>query len=1083
MLESTIVKEHAFLSEIIHISTKDAHNYDTLTNIAQKTYDFFNLCKISIIEFNSKETKVASSYNWNFKKYLNMSEETTPPDVATLPILKSCINSGKTAFVSYSNSEYTECKKYLDNNDAKSYFAIPSPNLEDKNYCVIYFRQHESEWSENENYILKIITQIFINIISQIQATKLSPDNIDENDFINQIYDIATFSSDKSNTIKQICETVLTTLDIDRVMIYRFNHSKELTYPDFIHLNPSISPEDSNTLNLSKECFYKLFESDFLYCHDTSILDAQHKSSLEKIHVLSYCIFPIYVDCNIMGYVVFDQITKVKQWTDKIINILKNVVRITSHELQKSEVEYELKSTISELGFIAHLNNIINDYFDKNVALDKALEMICNFFDADSNVIYVENKSFDLYHIWLRDWGGILAGTDITEHPLRNEIILSIWDNDVFACNDTNTLDEKYHEYFNYIDKRAFIAFKINTFGGRKGFLVINKQNPHTWTQKEISIIKTATASIEALWGHIEATKEQIHLLKEQETTKNLLTSRQSLELIFNTLQDVICVVDPTTCEVIFYNDSLHDYLTMTECANDKPCHAYLFNNSSECDNCPVKMLYNQIDSDDEIETLTRQTYIEDLSRWLFIRYSLTRWIDSRTVVFITMTDITSQKQQELKIRHLAYHDSLLGIPNRLQFSEDMMNHLSKGAYGAIIFFDIDNFKNVNDTFGHSYGDLLLESVCEFLYSLDIPNQYFYRFGGDEFLIILDSATDYEAAMFCDKLLTRFRKPWEFGGESQYYTASIGVAFYPEDGSTIDELVKNSDIAMFNSKSSGKNAVSYFSRELDDSFSERVKIEDCLRYTVLNSLDEFELLYQPIMNIVTNKCIGAEALLRWNSKELGLLTPNQFLPIAESLGLIVPLGAWVFETACKQLKEWQTTLSRDFKLNINVSNRQLQKNNFVDIVRESIENNGVSPRLIVVEVAECNDMNEVGAIHDELLELKDIGVSIAMDDFGTGYSSLSNIMDGAIDIIKIDRSFINNIATDKLQLTFVKSITNLSQVMRKKIFIEGVETKEQLDVLIDMGNVSIVQGYYYTKPLTVEAFEDWYVRYLEENEG
>ncbi len=556
-------------------------------------------------------------------------------------------------------------------------------------------------------------------------------------------------------------------------------------------------------------------------------------------------------------------------------------------------------------------------------------------------------------------------------------------------------------------------------------------------------------------------------MTKDGETSevKHFEESIRALEIVLSMQKDITCVVNADTHKIIYANESMKKVFSIN-------------NSIIEEDFCKVigeskDILSIMLQKHNNNEESSDEKYYDNISRWFKRYFMVTKWVDGSSVFIITMTDITELKKQEMKVMYMKYYDKVLDIQNRFKFALDMEGHLNNDTTGAVVYFDIDNFKNINDAYGYHSGDYLLKLVCEFLQTL-CPKDNIYRFGGDEFAVILNSDAEDVIQEFSEKLLSRFRLPWDFGEFSKYFTASIGVTRFPKDAVTVEEIIKNADIAMFRAKHNGKDSVFYFQNELNIDFNKRVKIEECLRQAINDKCREFELHYQPIVNIVTNQCVGAEALIRWYSRELGLVRPDEFVPIAEQFGLMIPIGEWVLEEACKKCKEWQRELNIAFKMHINVSNKQLQTPGFVNSVRKAIEKMGISANSIILEITEISDYRDAGAIHSVLIELKKIGVAIAMDDFGTGYSSLGNIMNTSIDIIKIDKTLAENIESDSRQATFIKSITNLSQVLHKRVFIEGVETLGQLEVLRDMGNVSIVQGYYYSRPLDERVFTNWY---------
>jgi len=420
------------------------------------------------------------------------------------------------------------------------------------------------------------------------------------------------------------------------------------------------------------------------------------------------------------------------------------------------------------------------------------------------------------------------------------------------------------------------------------------------------------------------------------------------------------------------------------------------------------------------------------------------------------------------KLRENAYHDSLTGLPNRLSLLENMQEILKnrKEELCALLYIDSDNFKFINDTLGHSYGDKLIVNMGRRLSAILRRDQAVYRLGGDEFIICYPDARNMkEIENFANKIIKNFVKPFSIAGSTLYVTVSIGIAVYPEHGTTIEELLQHADLAMYKAKSDGKNRYCIYNRELQVEFDKRMKIEKNLRTALTNS--EFSLYYQPQVDILNGKIAGFEALLRWNSPELGPVPPLDFIGVAEETHLIIPIGKWVLKNACMFLKKLSDMGYRNLMIAVNVSILQLLQDDFVDTVLNTIRAAGLQPRNVELEITESILMQSFQTIRQRLLQLRKAGVRIALDDFGKGYSSLSYLEQLPISTLKIDKSFVDGISRGKTRESFIDTIVMMGRKMGLVVLAEGVEKKEQMDYLMKH-KCHRVQGYYISRPVPEE---------------
>ncbi|WP_445506356.1 sensor domain-containing protein [Niallia sp. 03190] len=436
--------------------------------------------------------------------------------------------------------------------------------------------------------------------------------------------------------------------------------------------------------------------------------------------------------------------------------------------------------------------------------------------------------------------------------------------------------------------------------------------------------------------------------------------------------------------------------------------------------------------------------------------------------MYIIMRDMSEKTKTAEKIHYLAFHDQLTGLYNRRALLADINLEIEKlkgsEIQFALLTIDLDRFKYINDTFGHIVGDQILIKVAERLLEFHNSNCHVYRQGGDEFNILLAYTTREHTRRFAQSILSRFATSFYLSSQEYYITPSIGISMYPIDGNSEETLIKTADEALFRVKERGKAHYEFYCAEMNSTLKNTniVSLETNLRKAIQNK--ELELFYQPQINLTDNTCNSFEALLRWNSPNLGFISPGEFIPLAEDTGLIVPIGNWVIDTACKQIREWKLFYKKDFRIAINFSPKQFQQPNLIEIIKEAICRYGIDPSALEIEITEGAMQNTMEAI-PVLRKLKELGVIISVDDFGTGYSSLSYIKQFPIDVLKIDQSFVKDVLINAKDAAITTTIIHLGQNLGMEVIAEGVEKKEQADFLI-RANCHKAQGFYFSKPLS-----------------
>ena len=463
----------------------------------------------------------------------------------------------------------------------------------------------------------------------------------------------------------------------------------------------------------------------------------------------------------------------------------------------------------------------------------------------------------------------------------------------------------------------------------------------------------------------------------------------------------------------------------------------------------------------------------------------------SEAFLVTSFKDISVQKQAEKEIIRLAYFDGLTGLPNRtmlLNQLEMTIAQAERNPHGnprfSLMFLDLDHFKVVNDTLGHSVGDLLLQEAARRLKTTlrrtdtvsrlgEEPGreeeQLLARLGGDEFVVLLPKLRDSdEAAMVARRIIEEMGRPFQLGTHEVVTPVSIGLAIYPDDGRDGDTLLRCSDLAMYHAKSQGRNTFHFFSAEMNQSARERLYLENLLRQDIEKQTG-FHLVFQPKVDLQTNRVSGMEVLLRWNQVEMGLVSPVRFIPIAEESGLIVPLGRWVLESACRQLQAWLEQGGPRLKIAVNLSGRQLKQPDLLAMIANILDKTGLEPELLELELTESMLMENVEQTINLMYGLQDLGVTLAIDDFGTGYSSLSYLKRFPIDTLKIDRSFIRDLEIDRDDAAIVQAIIAMAKTLSLQVVAEGVETEYQLEFLKE-NQANEYQGFLFSRPVTAQEF-------------
>ncbi len=445
----------------------------------------------------------------------------------------------------------------------------------------------------------------------------------------------------------------------------------------------------------------------------------------------------------------------------------------------------------------------------------------------------------------------------------------------------------------------------------------------------------------------------------------------------------------------------------------------------------------------------------------------------SATTYTAIVRDISERLAFEQQLSHLATHDSLTGLPNRDLFDLRLETALAGEAHAAdtvaVLFVDLDRFKVVNDSWGHKSGDKLLQQVANRLTGAVREADVIARFGGDEFVLLLTRLSDSaEARQVGQRILTALKHPFVVGANATYVTASVGIAMMNDQDVTAESLLSDADVAMYRAKQGGRNRVDVFDADMRSWVESRHELDTELRKAIDNG--DIGVAYQPIVDVGSGDVMAVEALARWNHEDLGVVSPEDFISVAEESGLIVELGRYVFDTVCRQVAGWQKEHLQTVSAAINLSARELVQSDCVDAIRSAVRASGVDPSTLTVEVTESMFVTDPDRAIHNLNQIRSLGISIALDDFGTGYSSLTYLRQLPIDIVKIDRGFMNELEDDTGQRSIVAMVLALGESMGLRVIAEGIENEQQRRALMELG-VEFAQGYHFAAPQTAERVE------------
>jgi diguanylate cyclase (GGDEF)-like protein len=709
---------------------------------------------------------------------------------------------------------------------------------------------------------------------------------------------------------------------------------------------------------------------------------------------------------------------------------------------ERMEIELHRSETMTQIVTMLESEN----GFGKIV--DDILKLVCNCLDISHGALIRENtdgRTLDMICEYAQD----KELYEIAEFQQIDKDEIPFFNGKPYMISSDSAHTGSFADYFEKHRISAAIYQPVEVNDKPLMYLCFSETDKERiWNVKDLKFVNDTKRIIQSI-------------LTKRIAKNSLASSYASLEAILENVGCGIYVLDPERKLLLYSNQKFNE----------------LFSNSISAGKLN-QLLFPE--KENQSVNFFDEVYFPEENRWMDMHRTQITWVDGRKVLLCTLYDITDKKLYQKKIESQANNDFLTGLYNRMRCEHDLEHFVREAettdGEGALLYIDLDDFKHINDGLGHQYGDVLLKAISSSLKRISGIESTCYRMGGDEFMVIVTDTRKYQLERICQQIQDIFTKPWFLKGEDYYCTMSMGIACFPTDGHSVEELIRKADMALFTAKKEGKNRVERFEGSDDSVAHRRLDLEKNMRKATMDACREFEVYYQPIMEVAKDgdPCCGAEALIRWNSMEMGFISPEDFIPLAEYLGLINPIGDFVLYEAARRCRYWNEMGHPDYHVNVNLSVVQLLQNDIVNKVKNVLEETRINPKNLTLEVTESLAINDIERMKNILGQMKELGVKVALDDFGTGYSSLNHIRELPIDVIKIDRCFVEHIAEDDFSDTFVKIVAELATALGVDICTEGVETQEQYQKIKDL-HICMIQGYYFNKPMKLEDFERTYL--------
>lgn len=709
--------------------------------------------------------------------------------------------------------------------------------------------------------------------------------------------------------------------------------------------------------------------------------------------------------------------------------------RSATMRLQRSETMTQIMKMLeSENGF----GKIVDDI----------LKMLCNCLQISKGALLRENADGATVDM-ICEYAEQTEWYEISSFQRIPKEEVPFFTGKPYMVSSDSILPEHFRAFFERNHTSAAIFAPVEVNDRNIMYLCLEEiDKKRIWTVEEIKFVNDVKRIVQSI-------------LLKRITKNSLASSYASLEAILENVGCGIYVLDYERRKVLYTNQKFKE----------------LFANSISSGKIE-QLLFSE--KEQKRKNYFDEVYFAEEERWMDMHKSQIEWVDGRTVSLCTVYDITDKKVYQKKIEMQANNDFLTGLYNRMRCEQDLDRFIRAAELndteGALLYIDLDDFKHINDGLGHQYGDVLLKAISHSLQRVPGIEETCYRMGGDEFIVIVRDTTMNRLEYICKNIREIFTKPWFLKGEDYYCTMSMGIACFPTDGNTVEELIRKADVALFAAKKEGKNRIEFYNDKDAATAYRRLDLEKNMRKATMDSCKEFEVYYQPIMDVSKegDPCCGAEALVRWNSSEMGFISPVDFIPLAEYLGLINPIGDYVLLEAAKRCRYWNEMGHPEFKVNVNLSVVQLLQNDIVKKIKNVLEETRVNPANLTLEVTESLAINDMDRMKRILSQIKALGVRVALDDFGTGYSSLNHIREMPIDIIKIDRCFVEHLGEDDFSDAFVKMVSELAATLGVYICTEGVEENRQYDIIKKL-RIKYIQGYIFGKPMSMTEFEKKYL--------
>ena len=718
---------------------------------------------------------------------------------------------------------------------------------------------------------------------------------------------------------------------------------------------------------------------------------------------------------------------------------------VAAEELMGESGEQNMRTLEATVAMV----NLLNQDETIECIMEQWLDILGRYLNVDTAQIFrINQKSFtmDVLCEWCNERS--VSRFDRTSNITALNYLMS----DQPVILSEKDADNEFFKEVQELGVKSVAMFPLLIREDLSGCMTVSlnyKQKAHDWSMEEIKFADDAVKILQSI-------------LIKQEQKANLASSYMALEAILDNVGCAIYVKDVKNGRMLFANRRLRNTF-------GKELQQRTFD----------ELLQHAIDN-----SRTKGYYEfqhEEREHWYDLEFKEISWVDGKRAILYSLYDITDKKRYQRRIEQQAYTDFLTGLYNRMCCERDLARQIDEvnknHETGALLYMDLDDFKHINDGLGHRYGDALLKAISHALQRVRGIENTCYRMGGDEFVILVPPKSYPEFDRILKQIQEIFAKPWFLKDSDYYCTMSMGVVTFCDANESVTELIKKADIAMYESKKRGKNRITSYDANLTGTSGKRLDMEKNMRDATADGYNEFEVFFQPIIDIAEGEpvCAGAEALIRWNSVKFGFIPPSEFIPLAEYLGLINPIGNFVLKEACTHCKHWNDKGYPDYKVNVNLSVVQLLQNDIVEKVEQALQDTGLNPKNLTLEVTESLAINDMERMIGILERIKALGVKIALDDFGTGYSSLNHIREIPFDVIKVDQSFVRDLAEDAYSQSFIKMVAELAETIGVSICVDGIETEAQYQVLRDM-KVKYIQGYFFDKPMRRYEFENKYAK-------